>query len=337
MADPVSGAPYARIAGLGRCLPSRVVTNDELARVVDTSNEWIQTRTGISERRMVDETESTATMAIAAGSEALEQAGIAPEQVDLLILATSTPDYPVFPSTACLVQHALGLSKAGAYDLSAACSGFVYGLITACQFIRAGAYRCVLLVGSDALTRFVDFSDRATCVLFGDGASAAVIHATDEPGGLLSFVLGADGAGADHVIVPAGGSRRPLTVQRLKDREQSIRMNGREVYRFSTTVPGAALKRAAREANVTVHELDLVLAHQANVRILQTLARNLGIPDDRFYLNVDRLGNTCAASVPLALYDAYAEGKLPAGALLGFLGFGAGLTWATAIWRWHGL
>lgn len=330
-------AHYARIAGLGRCLPSRVVTNDELASMVDTSDEWIRTRTGIVERRFVSEGESTATLAAGAAHAALAQARVLPDDVDLILVATSTPDYPIFPSTACLLQAALGSKRAGAFDLSAACSGFVYGLITATQFIGTGAYRCVLVVGADTLSRFVDLRDRTTCVLFGDGAGAAVVTASDDPGGLISFVLGADGSGAEHLMVPAGGSRSPLTQESLAARENTISMNGREVYRFSTTTPADALVKAAADAGVRVTDLDLVVAHQANVRILQTIARNLGVPEDLFYTNVDRFGNTSAASVPLALCDAAADGRLRPGALLGLLGFGAGLTWATAIWRWHGL
>jgi 3-oxoacyl-[acyl-carrier-protein] synthase-3 len=332
----VTGAArYTRIAGLGRCLPSRVVTNDDLAQIVDTSDDWIVSRTGIRERRFVSDGESTATMAAKAGCEALTQARVAPDAVDLVIVATSTPDHPLFPSTACLVQTALGLSQAGAYDLSAACSGFVYALITASQFIAAGAYERILVIGADTLSRFVNFADRTTCVLFGDGAGAALVTATDEPGGLLSFVLGADGAGGPYLMVPAGGSRCPPTPQTLAEGEHTIRMNGREVYRFSTTTPGTALEQAATKAGVRVGDLDVVVAHQANVRILQTVARNLSVPEELFYSNVDRCGNTSAASVPLALYDARADGQIAPGSLVGLMGFGAGLTWATAIWRWH--
>lgn len=333
----MSGSEYPRIMGLGRCTPRRVVSNDDLAKIVETSDDWIQTRTGIAERHFVGDGESTATLAAGAGSEALEQAGVAPEEVELLIVATSTPDYPLFPSVACLVQASLGLSHAGAYDVSAACSGFVYGLIQASQFIATGAYRRILVIGADALSRFVNFTDRSTCVLFGDGAGAAVVTASDEPGGLLSFVLGADGRGGKHMIVPSGGSHSPATSESLAARENTIRMNGREVYRFSTTVPAEALQSAAAKAGVGVDQLDLVVAHQANVRILQTVARNLDVPEDLFFSNVDRFGNTSAASVPLALYDACAQGRIRRGSLVGLMGFGAGLTWATAIWRWHGL
>ncbi len=330
-------ARHARITGLGRALPARVVTNNDLAQLVDTSDEWIRSRTGIAERRFAGEGESTATLGAAAASEALQQAGVDPEDVDLLICATSTPDHLLFPSNACLIQQALCMKRCGAFDLSAACSGFVYGLITASQLIQAGVHRSVLVVGADALSRFLDFTDRTTCVLFGDGASAAVIQASDEPGGLLSFVLGADGSGGEHVIVPVGGSRYPLDGSEPDQRARTINMNGREVYRFSTTVPATALKQATCDAGVTAQDLDLILAHQANMRILQTLARNLQVPEGRFYVNVHRFGNTCGASVPLALYDAHAEGLIRPGSLLGFLGFGAGLTWAVAIWRWQGL
>ncbi|MSQ23538.1 MAG: ketoacyl-ACP synthase III [Chloroflexi bacterium] len=329
--------PSPRITGLGRYVPARIVTNDELSTMVDTSDEWIRSRTGIAERRFAGEGESTATMAAAAGSEALEQAGVKPEDVDLVIVATSTPDFPLFPSTSCLVQSALGLSRAGAWDLSAACSGFVYGLVTACQFIETGSQRCILLIGADTLSRSLDFSDRTTCVLFGDGAGAALIQSDPEAGGLLSFVLGADGSRAADLEVVAGGSRSPMTAERLALGQNWITMNGREVYRFSTTVPVTALVQATERAGVTIQDLDLIVAHQANARILQTAAHNLGVPEDRFYINVERYGNTSAASIPLALYDACVEGRIKPGALLGFMGFGAGLTWASAIWRWQGL
>ncbi|MBM2809891.1 MAG: 3-oxoacyl-[acyl-carrier-protein] synthase 3 [Chloroflexi bacterium] len=328
---------YARIAGLGHFVPEHIVTNDDLAKLVETSDEWIRSRTGIAERHFAGEGESTATMATNAGREAIEAAGVAPEQIGLLIIATSTPDYPLFPSTACLVQSALGLTQAGAFDLSAACSGFVYGLITASQFITGGAYEHVLVIGADTLSRFVDFTDRTTCVLFADGAGAAVVSASPGPGGLRSFVLGADGDGADHLIVPAGGSRTPLTAESLANHGQTIHMNGREVYRFSTTTPILALEEAARRAGVAIGDLDLVVAHQANERILQTAAKNLGVREELFYSNVNRLGNTSAASVPLALYDAAASGRIRAGSCVGLMGFGAGLTWATAIWHWQGL
>lgn len=324
----------ACITGLGRYLPDRVVTNDELATIVDTSDEWIRSRTGIAARRFAGEGDTTASMSVAAGAEALERAGVQPADVDLVILATSTPDFPLFPSTACLVQDGLGLSRAGAFDLAAACSGFVYGLINASQFIQTGAYRCVLVIGADILSRSLNFEDRSTCVLFGDAAGAAVVQATNEDRGLRSFVLGSDGSGAEHVIVHAGGSRLPVTAELSEQREDKISMNGREVYRFSTTVPTAALEEAAQRAGIAVTDLDIVIAHQANVRILQTAAHNLGIPEARVYANMDRYGNTSAASVPLALYDAADEGLIRPGTLVGFMGFGAGLTWATAIWRW---
>jgi 3-oxoacyl-[acyl-carrier-protein] synthase III len=331
----MTDARYARIAGLGRAVPPKVVTNDDLAMIVDTNDEWIRSRTGIAERHFVGPGESTATLAVEAGRAALEEANVSPEDVDLVILGTSSPDYIVFPSTACIVQQELGLRRAGAFDLSAACSGFVYGLVNASQFIQTGSMRHVLVIGSDTLSRYLNFADRTTCVLFGDGAGAAVVSATDQPGGLMSFVLGSDGGGGEYLNVPVGGSRTPATPEDIKAGRQSIVMNGREVYRFSTTVPAEALVRAAEMAGCTVGGLDLVVAHQANVRILQTVAKNLGVPDDLFYSNVDRFGNTSAASVPLALYDARAEGRLRPGNHIGLMGFGAGLTWATAIWHWQ--
>jgi 3-oxoacyl-[acyl-carrier-protein] synthase III len=338
--DPHNGSlplRFARITGLGRAVPKRVVTNNDLAKIVETSDEWVRSRTGIAERRFADESETTGTLAVEAGCEALNAAGVAPADVDLLIIATSTPDYPVFPSTSALVQAELGLSRAGAFDLSAACSGFGYGLITATQFIATGAYERVLVIGADTLSKYLDMEDRTTCVLFGDGAGAAMVTASAEPGGLVSFVLGADGSGGSHLMVEAGGSRKPPTAETIAAHQHAIRMNGREVYRFSTTTPATALTEAAKRAGVTVGALDLVVAHQANVRILQTVARNLEVDEDLFYTNVERFGNTSAASIPLALYDACLEGKLKDGNLIGFMGFGAGLTWAAAIWRWQGL
>jgi len=333
----VSDVRYARIAGLGHALPKRIVTNEEMSTIVDTSDEWIRTMTGIGQRRFVGEGETTATLATQAACEALTAAHVEPGDVDLVIVATSTPDYTVFPSTACQVQAELELTQAGAFDLEAACSGFVYGLITATQFIATGAYNNILVVGADTLSRFVDFEDRTTCVLFGDGAGAALVTASDVSGGLMSFVLGADGRGGKHLIVPAGGSRRPPSAETLAAKEHAIRMNGREVYRFSTTTPADALQRSAARAGVELKDLDLIVAHQANDRILQTVAHNLALPESLFYSNVERYGNTSAASIPLALYDACGEGRIREGALLGMLGFGAGLTWATTIWRWHGV
>ncbi len=332
----MSSTRHARIVGLGQSVPSRVVTNDDLAKMVDTSDEWIRSRTGIGERRFAGDGESTATLAASAGCKALKEAGVAPGDVDLVIVATSTPDYPLFPSAACLVQAELELTRAGAYDVSAACSGFVYGLITASQFIATGAYNTILVIGSETMSRYLNFEDRTTCVLFGDGAGAAVVTGTDEPGGLLSFVLGADGTGGEHLMVPAGGSRCPVTPGSAATQENKIHMNGREVYRFSTTTPAEALTRAAKAAGVRVADLDLVVAHQANDRILQTVARNLHVDEELFFSNVEKFGNTSAASIPLALYDAVAQGRIKAGSLVGLMGFGAGLTWATAIWRWHG-
>jgi 3-oxoacyl-[acyl-carrier-protein] synthase-3 len=327
---------YARIAGLGRGLPARIVTNDELSAIVDTSDEWIRKMTGIGQRRLVGEGETTGTMSVQAGCEALREAGVAPEDVDLVIVATSTPDHQVFPSTATAIQHELGLTRAGAIDLNAACSGFVYALITGTQFIAAGAYQHVLVIGADTLSRWLDFTDRTTCVLFGDGAGAAVLSASEEPGGLMSFVLGADGSGGKHLYVPSGGSRRPPTAETVERNEHAIRMNGREVYRFSTTTPADALLRAVEQAGVALTDLDLIVAHQANDRILQTIAHNLDLPEALFFSNVENFGNTSAASVPLALYDACRQGRIRDGALLGMLGFGAGVTWAAAIWRWQG-
>jgi 3-oxoacyl-[acyl-carrier-protein] synthase-3 len=328
--------PYVRIAGWGKYLPARVMTNADLEGLVDTSDEWIRSRSGIAERRIAAEDETTATMATMAAREALACAGVDAASLDLIVVATSTPDYVAYPSSACLVQAALGAQRAGAFDLSAACSGFVYGLIVGAQFVASGAYRRVLVVGSDVNSRILDWQDRGTCVLFGDGAGAVVLEATDAPGGLLAFELGADGAGADHLIVPAGGSRRPPTHATVERREHFIRMNGPEVFRFSTLIVPAVLERLCEQVGLRPADVDLLIPHQANSRIIQSAARRLALQEGAVYSNLESYGNTSAASVPIALCEALAAGRLRAGQLLGLVGFGAGLTWAGALWRWHG-
>ena len=328
-------ARYVKIAGWGKYLPERVVTNAELEVLVDTSDEWIQARTGIRERRMAAPEETTCTLAVCAAREALARAGITAEDLDLVIVATCTPDYANMPATASLVQHALGARKAGAFDLNAVCSGFVYGLATGSQFVQSGAYRHVLVVGADVFTRILDFEDRSTCVLFGDGAGAVVLSATDEPGGLLSFVLGSDGAGACSLYVPAGGSREPTTAETLTARKHYVKMQGREVFRFATTALPDSVAEAVGKAGLTVNDIDVLIPHQANTRIIDAAVRRLKIAESVTFSNVERYGNTSAASVPVALCEAIDEGRIASGDLVVMAGFGAGLTWGSAVWRWH--
>ncbi|MCL4370264.1 MAG: ketoacyl-ACP synthase III [Chloroflexi bacterium] len=327
---------FVRIAGWGKCLPSQILSNHDLEKMVDTSDEWIRSRSGISERRIVSEEESTATIATAAAQEALERAGIEAADLDLIILATLTPDYPGLPATASLVQHALGASNCGAFDLVAGCSGFVYGLVTGSQFIQNGACRNVLVIGAEALSRVLDWKDRTTCVLFGDGAGAVVLSATDREGGLLSFVLGSDGAGAQHLIIPAGGSRNPATHETVEQRQHYIKMNGREVFKFAARILPRAFNETLEKAGVKAEEVDLLIPHQANIRIIDSARESLALAEDAVYVNVSRYGNTSAASIPLALCEALEEDKIAPGSLLAMVAFGAGLTWGSALWRWQG-
>ncbi|MHB0870335.1 MAG: beta-ketoacyl-ACP synthase III [Chloroflexota bacterium] len=324
------------IAGWGKCLPSQILSNYDLEKMVDTSDEWIRTRSGISERRVVSEEESTSTIATVAAEEALARAGVSPSELDLIILATLTPDYPCLPASASLVQHALGASKAGAFDLAAGCSGFVYGLVTGSQFIQAGVYRHVLVIGAESLSRIIDWKDRTTCVLFGDGAGAVLLRATDREGGLLSFVLGSDGAGSQHLIVPAGGSRTPASHETVEQRQHYIKMNGREVFKFASRILPRAFHETLVKAGVRAEDVDLLIPHQANMRIIDSARESLAIAEEAVFVNVDRYGNTSAASIPVALCEAIEEGKVRPGSLLSMVAFGAGLTWGSVLWRWQG-
>lgn len=327
---------FVEMAGWGKYLPSQILSNHDLEKMVDTSDEWIRTRSGILQRRLVAENESTSTIATLAARAALDRAGIAPADLDLLILATATPDYPAIPATASVIQHALGASNCGAFDLAAGCSGFVYGLVTASQFVLSGACRHVLLIGAEALSRVIDWTDRTTCVLFGDGAGAVVLRRSDREGGLLSFVLGSDGGGAEHLIVPAGGALMPATRETVQQRLHYLKMNGREVYKFASRILPRAFHEAVEKAGVRPEDVNLLVPHQANIRIIESARESLSVDDGVVYTNVDRYGNTSAASIPVALCEAIEEGRLHPGALLAMVAFGAGLTWGAALWRWQG-
>src|ERR1700736_5522335 len=259
---------YVRIGGWGKYMPARIMPNSELAELVDTSDEWIRARTGIGERRIAAPDETTCTLAVHAARAALEQAQVRPEDLDLIIVATCTPDYANMPATASLVQHALGATRAGAFDLNAVCSGFLYGLATGSQFILSGVHKSVLVIGAEVFTRILDWTDRSTCVLFGDGAGAVVLQPTAEPGGLLSFVLGSDGSGACSLYVPAGGSRRPASAETVAERGHYVKMQGREVFRFATRVVPESVNQALAAAGLTTDDIDLLIPHQANVRII---------------------------------------------------------------------
>lgn len=325
---------YAHIVGWGMYVPSHRRTNDEIATMVDTSDEWITSRTGIKERRIAAQHESTATMAIKAAEEALEVANVAPEDLDLIIVASATPEH-LFPATACLVQDDLGADRAGAFDLSAACSGFIYGVSLAAQAIQTGAIDNALVIGSETLSRFVDWKDRQTCILFGDGAGAVVLAGRDYRGGVLSSTMRSDGSGGSLLSLPAGGSRHPASLDTLAKNQHTIKMQGRDVFRFATRVMTDASHVVVDKAGLTMEDVALVIPHQANSRIIQTAARRLRIPLEKVYINLDRYGNTSSASIPIALCEAIEEGLVKPGDNLVLVGFGAGLTWAAAVVQWE--
>jgi 3-oxoacyl-[acyl-carrier-protein] synthase-3 len=328
---------YAHIVGWGAYLPKRVLTNDDIALMVDTSDEWIYTRTGIRERRIAGEKETTATLAFEAAARALAVADIHPSQVDLIIVATSTPEY-IFPSTASRVQDYLGAHRAGAFDLSAACSGFVYGLDMAAQAIATGSIKTAVIIGSETLSRVMDWEDRGTCILFGDGAGAVVLKGSSIPGGLLSSTLRSDGSGGELLTLPAvyHNPMPMLGPEYLQNGHGSntIKMNGREVFRFATRVVSDSIETVVKKAGLTLAEIDLIVPHQANTRIIESVAKRLKLPMDKFFLNLHRAGNTSAASIPIALVDAIHAGRLHPDDNVVFVGFGGGLTWAAGVIKW---
>jgi 3-oxoacyl-[acyl-carrier-protein] synthase-3 len=325
---------YAQITGWGCFVPEKVLTNEALARVVDTTDEWIVSRTGIKERHVVsNDRETTAVLATRAGREALLVAGLPSARLDLIIVATATPEY-VFPSTASLVQDTLGAASAGAFDLSAGCSGFIYGLSMAMAAVRGGMAEHVLVIGAETLSRITDWTDRNTCVLFGDGAGAVVVSACDVPCGVMATELGSDGSGGELLILPAGGSHEPASLETVSNGRHFIKMNGREVFRFATTVIPKATENVVRKAGWQLADVSLVIPHQANTRIIESAAKRLNLPMDKFFVNLDRYGNTSAASIPIALTEAVAAGRVRPGDKLVFVGFGAGLTWGAVAVEW---
>ncbi len=314
------------ITGIGSNVPERVLTNDELSHMVDTSDEWIVVRTGIRERRIAREDEALSDMALPAVREALAMAGVNGPELDLVICATVTPDM-AFPATAALIADALGSTEAAAYDLSAGCTGFMYALAQAYGMVAAELSRRALVVGGDVLSRVLDWSDRSTVVLFGDGAGAVVLEPSEEPG-FLAFELGADGAGGEHLWLPGSGSRT------FEDPERFVKMNGREVFKFATRILVQSGEAVLARCGTRVEDVDLYVPHQANVRIIDHATKKLGIPSERVVINVDRYGNTSSGSIPLALAEAQADGRLRAGDLVLMTGMGAGLTWGSALMRW---
>jgi 3-oxoacyl-[acyl-carrier-protein] synthase III len=319
---------FAHIVGWGMSVPENVMTNDDMAAIVETDNEWIVSRTGIRERRIADERESTATLAYKAAQSALDVADILPTDIDLIVVATSTPEH-VFPSTASLVQDWLGATNAGAFDLAAACSGFVYALKMAADSIKSGSIQTAVVIGAETMSRVLDWQDRSTCILFGDGAGAVVLQASSEEGGVLSSVLGSDGSGADLLGIPTNNVRE-LNGHKI----QKMHMAGSEVFKFATRVVDESIREAVEDSGIQLKDVSLVVPHQANTRILQSAAKKLGIDLERWVINLDRYGNTSAASIPLALAEAVKAGRVKANDYLVFVGFGGGLSWASMVVKW---
>lgn len=326
--------PVAYLAGLGVRVPDRVVTNQDFEQRLDTSNQWIVERTGIRERRYAAPGETVASMAERASRCALQKAGLAPDALDAVVLATATPDHPL-PSTACYLQARLGAERAAAFDIGAACSGFIYGLTVAEGLILTEQAENVLVVGGEKLSAITDQTDRSTAILFGDGAGAVVVRrATDGRRGILSTMIRSDGRLAPLLYIPAGGTAEPITEQVLRDRTHYMKMAGREVFKHAVRSMAEACDEAIRRAGVTAEEIDLLVPHQANIRIIEATAKHANLPMDKVMVNVDRFGNTSAASIPLALGQAEAEGRLRPGMLVLLVAFGAGFTWASAVIRW---
>jgi 3-oxoacyl-[acyl-carrier-protein] synthase-3 len=318
----------AKIIGVGSCVPSRVITNDDLAKIIDTSDEWIRKRTGIAERRVTDDATATSDLAFIAAERALAAARTSPEEIELILVCTCSPDM-LFPSTACILQDRLKAKNAAAFDLSAACSGFNFGLATASSFIESGMYRKILLVGADTLAKYVDWTDRAVSILFGDGAGAVVLEASQGEAGVLGSFIAAEGHLGKFLIMPGGGSRDP------EERNgRFIRMDGKEVFKFAVRALETSVKEVIKKCGFSISDIDLLIPHQANIRIIEHVIKKMGLPMEKVYVNLQKYGNTSAASVPLALDEAVAEGRLNPGDLLVLSGFGAGLTYGANVIRW---
>ncbi len=323
----------AAIVGTGSYLPEKVLANSDLEKMVNTSDEWIFTRTGIRERRMVTDNQATSDLGAEAARRALEDAGIGPDDLSLIIVATITPDY-FFPSTACMIQHKIGATKAGAFDLSAACAGFVCGVIMGARLIQSDPRQTVLVVGAETLTKFTDFTDRSSCVLFGDGAGAAILQACTDGRGLMAAEYGADGSGGDFMKLPAGGSVLPASEATVRQRLHYIKIRGRETFRFAVVKMAELVESALKESGLTMEDVAVIVPHQVNLRILQAAGERLGVGMDKIYCNIDRYGNTSAASAAIALDEAARVGRIRRGDIIVLVAFGGGLTWSSAVVRW---
>ncbi|OWZ84189.1 beta-ketoacyl-ACP synthase III [Natranaerobius trueperi] len=324
----------SKILGTGKSLPSRILTNKDLEQIVETSDDWITTRTGIKERRVAHNDEATSDLSIEAAKIALEKSGITADQLDQIIVATVTPDM-AFPSTACLVQKELGAFNANAFDIEAACTGFLYGLVIADQFITLGTHKYTLVIGAETLTKIVDWEDRNTCVLFGDGAGAAVLGPANQgESGILSFDLGADGSKGELLRQPAGGSRMPTNESTVAERQHFIKMSGNEVFKFAVNVIKETTKRSLEKTNLETSDIDVFIPHQANLRIINSAVKRLNLSKEKTFVNLQKYGNMSAASIPVALDEALEEGKIKKDDIIALVGFGGGLTWGSCIVKW---
>jgi 3-oxoacyl-[acyl-carrier-protein] synthase-3 len=326
-------SPRALIAGVGAALPERIMTNADLEKLVDTSDDWITTRTGIKQRHIAAEGEYLSQYATRAARMALERAGVEPSELDLIVLGTVTPDMPI-PATACFVQEELGAKQAFAFDIQAGCSGFIYGLSVANQFIKTGAVRHALVIGAELLSNFLDWEDRTTCVIFADGAGAMVLSAGEGPRGVLATRMRSDGAMADFIMIPGGGTRAPASVATVQERMHYIKMRGNETFKIAVRSIEGISREVIERAGLRAEDIDLYVPHQANRRIINAVATRLGLKREQCLINIDRVGNTSAASIPIALSEAVEEGRLKPGDTVLLAAFGAGLTWAAALATW---
>ena len=323
----------AAIIGTGAYLPEKVLTNADLEKMVDTSDEWIYTRTGIRTRRIASEDQCTSDLGAEAARRALDDAGLAPDDITLTMCCTVTPDYN-FPSTACMIQNKIGAGNTGGFDLSAACAGFIYGLIMGARLIEADPTQKVLVIGAETLTKFTDWTDRSSCILFGDGAGAAVLAATDEDRGVMASEYGVDGSGGDFMKLPAGGSVLPASEETVRERQHYMKIQGRETFRFAVLKMAELVEAAVKDSGLEMSDVKLIVPHQVNLRILQAAADRLKIDLDKIYCNIDRYGNTSAASAAIALDEAARNGSIESGDVIVLVAFGGGLSWSSAVVRW---
>lgn len=323
----------AGIVGIGTYSPEKILSNQDLEKLVETSDEWITSKTGIKERRIAAPEQATSDLAFLAGKKAIKDAGVKPEEIDLIIVATATPDM-MFPATACIVQEKLGALNASAFDLEAGCTGFIYAITVGSQFIVSGMYKTVLIIGAETLSRILNWEDRTTCVLFGDGAGAVVLRPVPQGRGIIACHLGADGTGSLALTMPAGGSRMPATTETADKKLHTVHMNGHEVYKFATRIVVDAAKKVLEKAHMNISEIDLLIPHQANIRIIESSAKKLGLPMEKIIVNINRFGNTSSASIPLALAQALEQGTVKDGDTIVLVGFGSGLTFGAVAIKW---